>query len=91
MSRFIITKCCRSKVYECDTNAGGTTKPQGLKIILYNNWIINLIFYYMILDIEFETPCGSIIKVDLRVKNDGAKVTIQDAEIVSVGNIIFIF
>ena len=41
----------------------------------------------MILDIEFETPCGSIIKVDLRVKNDGAKVTIQDAEIVSVGKI----
>ena len=38
----------------------------------------------MILDIEFETPCGSVIKVDLRVKNDGAKVTIQDAEIVSV-------
>ena len=54
-------------------------------------WIIYLIFYDMILDIEFETPCGSIIKVDLRVKNDGAKVTIQDAEIVSVGNIIFIF
>ena len=44
--------------------------------------------YDMILDIEFETPCGSIIKVDLRVKNDGAKVTIQDAEIVSVGKLI---
>ena len=84
MSRFIITQCCRSKVYECDTNAGGTTKPQGLKTIMV--WIIYLIFYDMILDIEFETPCGSIIKVDLRVKNDGAKVTIQDAEIVSVGN-----
>ena len=42
----------------------------------------------MILDIEFETPCGSIIKVDLRVKNDGAKVPIQDAEIVSEVNII---
>ena len=56
-----------------------------------NNWIIYLIFYYMILDIEFETPCGSIIKVDLRVKNDGAKVTIQDAEIVSVGKINLIF
>ena len=37
------------------------------------------------IDIQFETPCGSILEADLKVENDGEKVTILNALVISVG------